>query len=133
MRQVTGKNIRKVLQEHIAPDATLMTDASGVYTESGADFKSHETVDHSKSEYVRGLAHSNTVEGYFSQLKRSIDGTYHHVSEQHLHRYLSEFDYRYNNRRTADGARTALAIRQSKGKRLSYRQPVTNPASASDQ
>jgi len=81
-----------------------MTDASGVYTESGADFKSHETVDHSKSEYVRGLAHSNTVEGYFSQLKRSIDGTYHHVSEQHLHRYLSEFDYRYNNRRTADGA-----------------------------
>jgi len=66
------------------------------YTEAGKSFASHETVEYGKGEYVRGKAHINTAEGYFSQLKRSIDGTHHHVSAHHLHRYLGEFDYRYN-------------------------------------
>ena len=67
--------------------------------------------------------HSNTVEGFFSQLKRSIDGTYHHVSVQHLHRYLAEFDYRYSTRKDKDGERTMQAIRQTAGKRLTYKKP----------
>ena len=76
----------------------LRTDESGVYTEIGKSFASHETVNHSAKEYVRGDAHTNTVEGYFSIFKRGIYGVYHHVSAEHLKRYLGEFDFRYNHR-----------------------------------
>jgi hypothetical protein len=65
-------------------------------------FAKHETVNHNMGEYVRGDAHTNTIEGYFSILKRGTIGTYHHVSQQHLKRYLAEFDFRYNNRVTLD-------------------------------
>jgi hypothetical protein len=98
-----------------------MTDGSPVYTAPGQVFASHETVNHSEGEYVRGDAHSNTVENYFSQLKRSIDGTHHHVSHRHLDRYLAEFDFRYNSRKEKDGERTVKAIRQTTGRRLMYR------------
>ena len=127
MRTVTGKNIKKVLQEHVASSAVLMTDQSGIYPEAGTLFAGHETVDHSKGEYVRyqkdGRPHvySNSVEGYFSQFKRSIDGTHHHISEQHLQRYLDEFDWRYSTRKMADGDRTEMTIRKVAGKRLTYR------------
>ena len=87
-----------------------MTDQLAVYVQPGKDFASHEQVDHGQGEYVRGSANTNTVEGYFSQLKRSIDGTYHHVSEQHLHRHLAEFDFRFNARKIMDGKRTELAF-----------------------
>ncbi len=120
MKRVTGKNIKKVLHEHVDREATLMTDQLPVYVQPSKDFASHERVDHSQGEYVRGNAHTNTAEDYFSQLKRSIDGTYHHVSEQHLHRYLAEFDYRYNARKCKDGDRTEQAIKQVAGKRLTY-------------
>lgn len=130
MNPVSGKNVKRVLQEHVSHDAALMTDAHYMYTEPGKAFASHEAVDHKKGEYVRGNAHSNTVEGYFSQLKRSLDGTYHHVSEQHLHRYLSEFDYRYSSRGVEDGTRSEQAIRQSGGKRLTYR-PTLIPSGTS--
>jgi hypothetical protein len=86
-------------------------------------------VNHLASEYVRGEAHTNTAEGYFSQLKRSIDGTHHHVSDRHLWRYLGEFDFRYNTRRMKDGERTKKAIRQTTGKRLTYRAPVAKDKS----
>ena len=82
-------------------------------------------VDHGKDEYVRGDAHSNTVEGYFSILKRGVNGTFHHISEAHLHRYLAEFDFRYSNRMALgvdDGERAALALKGAEGKRLTYRQ-----------
>lgn len=101
-----------------------MTDSLRFYTKPGKQFSRHEVVDHSLGEYVRGNAHINTAEGYFSQLKRSIDGTHHHVSEQHLHRYLSEFDHRYNTRKMEDGERTLLTIRMAEGKRLRYCDPV---------
>jgi hypothetical protein len=81
-------------------------------------------VDHGIDEYVRGKVHSNTVEGYFSVLKRGIVGTFHHVSEQHLHRYLAEFDFRYSNRAAlgvGDEARATRALRGIVGKRLTYR------------
>ncbi len=89
----------------------------------GKRFARHESVNHSAGEYVRGDAHSNTVEGFFSILKRGLHGIYHNVSEHHLHRYLSEFDFRYSNRDLSDGERTALAIKRSEGKRLMYRCP----------
>jgi transposase-like protein len=107
--------------------ATLMTDDAGQYRPIGKEFTSHETVNHGIEEYVRGDAHSNTVEGYFSILKRGVIGTFHHVSEAHLHRYLAEFDFRYNTRSALgieDDERAAELLRGAKGKRLMYRQPA---------
>jgi transposase-like protein len=123
---VTGKNVKEVLQANVSPDATLMTDAFQVYREPGKDFAAHEVVDHGKGEYARGEAHTNTVEGFFSQLKRSLDGTHHHVSAKHLHRYVGEFDFRYNAREITDGERTVLAIQQTAGKRLQYKGTVAS-------
>jgi hypothetical protein len=84
--------------ESCARMACSGTDESGVYWGVGEQFASHRTVIHSIGEYVRGDAHTNTTEGYFSILKRGIYGVYHHVSQQHLKRYLAEFDFRYNER-----------------------------------
>ena len=107
--------------------AVLNTDTSPVYNHVGKEFAAHATVDHGKEEYVRGNAHINTAGGYFSQLKRSIDGTHHHVSEKHLPRYLAEFDYRYSTRKAEDGIRTEDAIRRTVGKRLTYEETVSKP------
>lgn len=82
-------------------------------------------MNHSKREYARGNITTNTVEGFFSQLKRSIDGTHHHVTRDHLQRYLSEFDYRYSTRKMSDGERTLRTIRQAEGKRLKYRETIS--------
>ena len=92
----------------------------------GPEFARHGVVNHGIGEYVRGDAHTNTIEGYFSILKRGITGTYHHVSQQHLKRYLGEFDFRYNERSAlgvSDAERTANAIKGIEGKRLTYRRP----------
>ncbi len=124
MTNVSGQNVRDVLTENIDPQAVLMTDEYPVYRKPGQAFAGHETVNHGNGEYARGKAHVNTAEGYFSQLKRSIDGTYHSVSEQHLHRYLSEFDFRYNARKVVDGERTEETIRRTTGKRLRYKDPT---------
>ncbi|MDQ2784466.1 MAG: IS1595 family transposase [Chloroflexota bacterium] len=121
---VSGATLKEVLDTNIAPDARLMTDSFVAYREPGKAFASHETVDHGKDEYVRGDVYTNTAEGYFSQLKRSIDGTHHSVSEKHLPSYLGEFDYRYNTRKMKDGERTERAIQQTAGKRLRYKEPV---------
>jgi hypothetical protein len=86
----------------------------------------HDSVDHSAHEYVRGDVHTNTIEGFFSIFKRGMKGVYQHCSEKHLHRYLAEFDFRYNNREAVgvnDVARTANALRGAKGKRVKYRGP----------
>ena len=121
---VSGKTLRPILSKHVHRDSALMTDTAGGYHNVGKEFARHEMVDHGKDEYVRGDAHSNTVEGYFSILKRGVIGTYHHVSEQHLHRYLAEFDFRYSNRTGLginDEARAARLVRGIVGKRLTYR------------
>jgi transposase-like protein len=122
---VTAKNLRPVVKEHIEKGASLMTDDSGLYASIKGHFSSHDVVTHSAGEYVRRegkkVVHTNTVEGFFSILKRGIVGTYHHVGKQHLHRYLSEFDFRYNAREVADGERTQLAVKGVEGKRLMYR------------
>lgn len=124
MEHVTGANMKEALTKEVSKKARVMTDELNVYTEPGKDFVSHETVAHGQGEYVRGDVHINTAEGYFSQLKRSIDGTHHHVSAFHLHRYLGEFDYRYNTRKIDDSTRTKKAIQMTTGKRLMYQQPT---------
>lgn len=120
---VTAKTLRPILEQHVSKSADLMTDDAVVYTRLGKPFARHATVNHSVGEYVRGDVTTNTVEGYFSIVKRGLNGIYHNVSEHHLHRYLSEFSFRYSNRELSDGERTSLAIKRSQGKRLMYRCP----------
>jgi len=121
MKAVSSKNIREVLRDHVSRKAVLNTDTFPAYESVGKEFKRHEVVDHNLGEYVKGKVYTNTAEGYFSQFKRSLSGTFHSVSEKHLDRYLAEFDYRYNTRRKKDGERTKEAIRRVAGKRLSYK------------
>jgi transposase-like protein len=121
---VDARTLRPVLQAQLDKASFLMTDGEGQYRILGPMFAKHEAVNHGIGEYVRGEAHTNTVEGYFSILKRGIIGTYHHVSQQHLKRYLAEFDFRYNQRISLgvnDAARTERALRGIVGKRLTYR------------
>jgi len=125
LEEVTAKNLRPLLKEHIAGSAELMTDDSGLYRGMKKHFKSHDVVKHMSGEYVRRkngrTIHTNTVEGFFSILKRGIVGTFHQVSKRHLHRYLSEFDFRYNARDVSDGDRAMLAVKGIERKRLMYR------------
>jgi transposase-like protein len=119
-------SVTAIVRENIARETRLHTDESRLYFGSNEYFDDHETVTHSRNEYVRGDVHTNSVEGFFSIFKRGMKGVYQHCSEKHLHRYLAEFDFRYNNRialGTDDGERAALAVMEAAGKRLTYRQP----------
>jgi transposase-like protein len=122
---VTAGRLREAIVTSVRRDSHLMTDGSAYYTNTGREFAAHSSVDHTAGEYVRaGFHHSNTVENYFSILKRGIVGVYHHVSEAHLHRYLSEFDFRYSNRAglgVSDTMRTNEMLKGATGKRLTYR------------
>ena len=124
MKHVTGKNLKAVLKANIAPTATIMTDELPAYRRATKDFASHQAVNHSAREYVRGLAHTQYVDGFFSLLKRRVVDTFHHISEQHLPLYLAEFDHRYNCREMTDGERTVNGLQKVEGKRLTY-QPIT--------
>lgn len=118
---VTGKTLRPILDAQIAADSKTMSDDGGARVYHGR--ASHQSVNHSIGEYVRGDVHTNTVEGYFGILKRGITGTYHHVSPQHLKRYLAEFDFRYNSRSALgieDEERAGQALSGIIGKRLTY-------------
>lgn len=120
---VTVKTLRHVLVSQLKADTSLMTDSAAQYHFTHRDFPQHQTVNHRIGEYVRGNTHTNTIEGYFSILKRGIMGTYHHVSPQHLKRYLCEFDFRYNERQALgidDGERTTRLLKGITGKRLTY-------------
>lgn len=118
---VNATNLKQMIREHVDSSARLMTDQFQAYHGLASEFASHDTVNHYDKEYVRGEAHTNTVEGYFSLLKRGITGTFHHVSRQHLHRYLSEFDFRYNGRKMDDMQRYLAALKATEGKRLQYK------------
>jgi transposase-like protein len=124
MPKVTAENLRGVVNQMVHEDAHVMTDSSCVLAGALPTHK-HDSVNHAAKEYVRyedGVCiTTNTIEGYFSILKRGINGVYHHVGKQHLHRYLSEFDFRYNARKVNDGDRTLLALKGSNGKRLMLR------------
>jgi transposase-like protein len=122
--RVTDQNVSDILRKHVAREARLMTDGAYGYRGVGREFPGHETVDHTKGEYARGDVTTNTVEGYFGLLKRGINGTFHHVGEQHLHRYLSEFDFRWNARKVDDGTRAVMAVHGAEGKRLMFKEPT---------
>jgi hypothetical protein len=132
---VSAKNLAPVLKAQTDTENTrLMTDGEGQYRILAPMFQSHEAVNHGAGEYVRGEAHTNTVEGYFSILKRGIYGTFHHVSPQHLQHYVNEFDFRYNHRESkikvvgkwvktghTDAERTTELLKGISHKRLTYR------------
>ena len=120
--EVTAKTLRPILERHIDRKTYLMTDEARVYPAVTGDFAGHGSVNHSGGEYVRGIFwHTNTVENYFSILKRGIVGTFHHVSQQHLARYVAEFDFRYNERGISDTERADVALSGIVGKRLMYK------------
>lgn len=122
---VTGKTLKAAIREDVHPSSRIITDENSAYTGIGVEFAGgHQTVCHSAREYVRGDVHSNTIEGFFSTVKRGINGIYHAVSKEHLHRYMAEFEFRYNNRNLEDGERTTAAIKAADGKRLVYKAPV---------
>jgi transposase-like protein len=128
---VSAQNLKPVLVEHLDRASALMTDGEGQYRVLGPMFASHETVNHSIGEYVRGRAHTNTVESYFAILKRGINGVYHHISETRLKRYLGEFDFRYNERSmlgVEDAERTTKAVQGVVGKRMTYKKPLDGQA-----
>lgn len=124
----TVGTLMPIIRANILRETAMMTDQASWYKNLNADgtFASHETVDHSKDEYVRGIVSTNTVEGYYSIFKRGMKGVYQHCSEKHLHRYLREFDFRYSNRSALgveDTERAHIAVKGVEGKRLTYRQP----------
>ena len=109
---VNANTLKTVMSEFIDNQSVVITD----------EFKSYN---HSRKEYVRGNVHTNTVEGFFSILKRGINGIYQHVSKQHLFRYVNEFDFRYNLRKVNDTERAVTAIREAIGKRLMYKDSIS--------
>ncbi|MDR3424129.1 MAG: IS1595 family transposase [Alphaproteobacteria bacterium] len=122
MAQVSSKTLGPIIEKNVHKASALMTDESAVYPKIGVTFALHGTVNHSANEYARAYFwHSNTVEGYFSLLKRAVFGTFHHVSEAHLHRYTAEQDFKWNTRKVSDFARFETSIGGIVGKRLTYR------------
>lgn len=123
---VTAATVAPILREQVAKRSRLMTDEAAIYTKVGREFVDHGVVRHNAREYSRGDVHSNTVESSFALLKRGLHGTFHSVSEQHLQRYATEFDYRWNHRQKlgfTDVQRADVLLRQIAGKRLTYRAP----------
>jgi len=140
---VDHNNLKPILTKHIAKDSHLMTDGAQHYKKIGAEFDTHESTNHHQKEYAKPskiegrTVHSNTVESYFSLLKRGLVGTFHHVSEAHLQRYVTEFDFRFSHRETKekidgkwvrtgpnDGERAERLLKGVKGKRLTYKTTV---------
>jgi transposase-like protein len=122
--------VEPILRENIAKETLVMTDEAGHYYAVSDHFEAHGTVRHGQGEYGIGEFHTNTIEGYFSVFKRGMKGVYQHCAKKHLHRYLAEFDFRYNNRSKLgceDVERTERALVGIKGKRLTYN-PVDRSA-----
>jgi transposase-like protein len=123
MPNIRAYNLATMLERHASRQSAFMTDQGTEFVGVGHNVASHETVNHSQGEYARGHVSTNTIEGYFSILKRGVYGVYHHVSEAHLARYLAEFDFRYSNREKlgiGDVERASRALSGAKGKRLTY-------------
>jgi transposase-like protein len=124
VERVDGATLKAAIRENVDRSARIMTDEWKAYRGIGQEFDGgHETVNHGSGEYARGDANTNTAESYFALLKRGVMGSFHHVSKQHLDRYCDEFSFRWDHRKIDDSDRTAIAIRQAEGKRLSYRWP----------
>lgn len=128
-----SRDLRHVLVTNADRKSILMTDEANYYKPAGREFARHYSVNHSKGQYVDGVVTTNTVEGFFSIFKRGMKGVYQHCGEQHLQRYLTEFDFRYSYR-VANGYndvdRRDVALAGITGKRLTYRQPRQQHAEA---
>lgn len=125
--------VTPIARKNILRETRLMTDELGIYRRVGKEFAAYETVNHAANEYVRGEVHTNTIEGFFSIFKRGMKGIYQHCGEQHLHRYLAEYDFRYNNRSALgveDVRRMLILLGQTAGKRLTYRRAASQEAYA---
>ena len=120
-----AKTLKGLIRENVAETAHIMTDSYWSYKGLGKEFAAHGVVDHSR-EYVRGIIHTNFAESFFSLLKRGILGSFHHVSERHMPRYLAEFDFRWNRRDMTDGERLEEVIRGAEGKRLTFHATVSD-------
>lgn len=121
VKRVTGETLKPILREQVNSDTRVITDDMGAYSKLNRSFDKHDVICHSKGEYKRGKdIHTNTIEGYFSILKRGLDGIYQHVMSHHLKRYITEFDFRYSHRKVTDIERFNIALRMSEGKRLLY-------------
>jgi transposase-like protein len=121
-----GATVANIVNENVLKETRLQTDESRLYIKVGANYAAHETVNHGAKEYARGDVTTNSVEGYFSIFKRGMKGVYQHCGEKHLHRYLAEYDFRFNHREALgfnDGERATRAIVNASGKRLTYRLP----------
>jgi len=122
--RATVSNVAPIIRKNANRKSRLMTDESGVYSKLGTEFADHEVVNPKEEEYVRGDVYTNKVEGYSSIFKRGFKDVYRHCDEQHLHRYLAEYDFRYNNRiklSIEDAQRTNIALLGIQGKRLTHR------------
>lgn len=122
---VTGHTLREAMLDHVEPLANITTDEWKGYLGTKNHFSKHNTVRHRSNEYVKpdGTT-TNTVEGFFSRVKRCLSGTWHAVSREHLHRYLSHTEFLYNTRELNDGERIARLIQRADGKRLAYEECV---------
>lgn len=121
---VNSHNLREMLRDHVDTSSRVMTDKESGYRGTDREFASHETVDHGRREYVRGDVTTNGVEGFFARVKRGLNGVYHSVSREHLHRYMDQFAYMHNARKLNDGERFSALVRGTSGKRLFYRKPT---------
>lgn len=122
---VTGKTLKQFIRDGVDWNSAIITDENPSYRGIGKEYLGgHHTVCHSAKEYVRGDIHSNTIESFFAIVKRGLNGIYHSVSKEHLHRYMAEFEFRYNFRELEDGERTVMAILGAEGKRLRYRESI---------
>jgi len=122
--RATVAEIAPIVRANVDRETVLMTDESYLYVRLGEEYASHKAVEHSAREYVRDDVHTNTIEGFFSIFKRGFKGIYQHCGEKHLHRYLAEYDFRYNNRirlGVDDSTRTDNALKGIVGKKLLYR------------
>ncbi len=128
---VSKSDIERIVRQNVSRESVLMTDEAAYYKTIGKGFAAHGSVEHSAGEYVRDEVHTNTLEGIFSVFKRGMKGVYQHCGEKHLHRYVAEFDFRYNNRSALgveDAERATKALQGVVGKRLTYRNPNVTAA-----
>jgi transposase-like protein len=122
----SAAHLLPIIKANVLPGTSVMTDEAGQYAHLNKYFTEHDFTRHGQGEYVRGKVHTNTVEGFYSVFKRGMKGVYQHCAEKHLHRYVAEFDFRYNNRMRLgvdDAARATAALVGAVGKRLTYRRP----------
>lgn len=127
MPRIDMHNATEMIKKHVDPNVlSIQTDEAIHYGKPVFGKIKHETVAHKYGEWVRGSAHTNTVEGFFSLLKRGIVGTFHHIGTEHLEKYANEFAFRYSHRNINDGERAEQIFKHGEGKRLTYKQPAAS-------